>query len=96
MTQKQLAARTGISQSYISQICTGKKAPGENTLGRISECLGVPMQRLTACDRPAHIALSEEEERMIREYRALSKRDRELVCGMVGQIYRTRGRERRG
>lgn len=39
LTQKQLAIKSGVTESQISQIETGKRKPGFETLLRISEAL---------------------------------------------------------
>jgi transcriptional regulator with XRE-family HTH domain len=43
MKQKDLAERTGLTQSYLSQIEANKKEPNLSTLKLIGEILGVPL-----------------------------------------------------
>jgi transcriptional regulator with XRE-family HTH domain len=38
----ELAARTGLSQSYLSMIESGKREPTLSSIGKVSKALGVP------------------------------------------------------
>jgi len=44
MTQKRLAEKSGVSDSWISRIEHGEVDPTWNTIARISEGLGIPME----------------------------------------------------
>lgn len=44
INQTTLAERVGVSQSYISQICTGRKVPTVHVLNKLSACLGIDVQ----------------------------------------------------
>lgn len=46
LTQKQLAAKMGISAVNISQLESGARVPTMETLKRISKALGVPLREL--------------------------------------------------
>lgn len=41
VTQETLAARSGVTQGYISQLCNGYSPPNVTTALRISHALGV-------------------------------------------------------
>lgn len=43
-TQAQLADRIGISEPFLSQIISGKRAVSLNTAGRISAVTGIPLR----------------------------------------------------
>lgn len=45
-TQTELAKRTGLSQSYLSQIEVKGKAPSLHALRRIAKSTGVPLNHL--------------------------------------------------
>ena len=44
ITQKQLAAKTGLTQTYISRIETGDADPTLQTLKKIAEGLGMKLE----------------------------------------------------
>lgn len=46
MTQEQLAAATGVHRVTIARIETGEASPKAETLKRIADALGVPMDAL--------------------------------------------------
>lgn len=46
LTQKALAAASGVSQSYVNEIEAGKKPGGTATLAKIAKALGVSIERL--------------------------------------------------
>jgi transcriptional regulator with XRE-family HTH domain len=48
MTQKQLHAQSRVSRSYLSRIESGQMTPGLGTLEKISEALGVGLNRFFA------------------------------------------------
>lgn len=85
ITQKLLGEQAGVSQSYISQICSGKKVPTIGTLVQICACLGVPLktffedERLPARDEP--MRLTEDERRLVLFYRSIGPSARAAVDG---------------
>lgn len=92
VTQRELAEMTDITQSYVSQICSGKKQPTIPTLTRIGECLGVPLcaffeENISAC--PPH-KLNPEEEQLLLQYRSMSQKERIIINSMVKQVYSLR------
>lgn len=97
MSQKVLARRVGVSQSYISQICTGKKVPTIATLVKISGNLDMPMSDFFRDDPPApevpaeecrrkKLALSDEEEQIIELYRSMDKNGQRILKGIVSKM----------
>lgn len=92
VTQPELAARAGVTQSYISQICSGKKIPTIGTLRRICDALGIPTSDLICADEDerktnAETVLSEEEQHLLRCYRAMSPKDKTVVFGLVDRLH---------
>lgn len=77
ITQKTLGAQAGISQSYISQICSGKKVPTISTLSQICSCMNLPLtlffeeERADEAQGPLH--LTEDERRLVLLYRSLEQ-----------------------
>ncbi|MGE5632676.1 MAG: helix-turn-helix domain-containing protein [Caulobacteraceae bacterium] len=43
LTLKELSCRIGVTPSFISDIENGKKTPSLETLGKLSEALGIPL-----------------------------------------------------
>lgn len=93
LSQKQLALRTGVTQSYISQICSGKKIPTISTLTRIGDCLGLTVQdflgdvsannaatgEMPPPQKRMHMIPSRDEEDLLRLYRTMNKRDQGVL-----------------
>ena len=46
ITSRELAAQIGVTETYISYLITGKKAPSFRTMKRIAEYLGVSVTEL--------------------------------------------------
>jgi len=46
MSTKELTERAGISESFFWYLCEGKKKPSLKTLHKLSEVLGVSMEKL--------------------------------------------------
>lgn len=46
LTQKALAAASGVSQSYVNEIEAGKKPGSTATLAKIAKALGISIERL--------------------------------------------------
>lgn len=49
MTQEQLSEKSGLPQSHISRIETGKLSPAHRTLERIAQALGKPVTIFDPC-----------------------------------------------
>lgn len=86
MSQKALAQRAGVTQSYISQICAGKKIPTIGTLNRLSECLDIPILDFFREEEGEPIVLTEEERRLVRLYRAMDSKGKAVLTGIVSSV----------
>lgn len=94
MTQQELAEKIDITQSYVSQICSGKKQPTISTLTKISQCLGIPLTAFFD-EAPSGVFtssgqerfLTAEEEHILSLYRSMNKKDRAVIYSMVNQIH---------
>ena len=77
ITQKTLGAQAGISQSYISQICSGKKVPTISTLTQICSCMNLPLTLFfedeKADEAQGPLRLTEDERRLVLLYRSLKR-----------------------
>lgn len=49
MTQEQLAKRLKVTQSTISQWCSGATAPGRKIWSKVSKALNVSVEQLLNC-----------------------------------------------
>lgn len=95
-SQKALAEQVGVTQSYVSQICAGKKTPTIATLEKMSECLDIPLLRFFEEDaaqmqeRKAapskRMNLSEEEKQLVRFYRRMDRRGKAMIDGIVSSM----------
>lgn len=97
ITQKELAERVGLTQSYISQICHGKRVPTIGTLAQIGECLGISVTRFLEEEDVQYVPvsppvgsgrmhLSEDEKQLVWLYRSMDKRNREVLKGIVSNM----------
>lgn len=48
ITQKEIAALTGLTQGYISRVERGKRSLSIDKLQRLSQALDIPLHELTA------------------------------------------------
>lgn len=88
ISQTQLAEQVGVTQSYISQICAGKKVPTIATLTRIGGALGMPIQEFLKDEvPPEYLEPTPDEARILTLYRSMSERDQAVVCGIVEQLH---------
>lgn len=96
ITQYQLAEQAGYAQSYISQICAGKRTPTISTLTKIGECLGVPVQTFLEDDpMVSGETLSTQERRLLLLFQALDEPNREMLASIAEQMYIAQGVRRR-
>lgn len=93
VTQKELADSIGVTQSYISQICSGRKIPTLKTLTRIGGYLGIPMTQFVMDDRCQSeenileiTNLNADEIRILSCYRRMNERDQGLIRVMADRI----------
>lgn len=94
-SQKALAEQVGVTQSYISQICAGKKTPTIMTLEKMGECLDIPLSRFFEEDAaqmqetapsPKRMNLSEKEKQLVRFYRRMDRRGKAMIDGIVSSM----------
>lgn len=67
LSQKGLAARSGLNTSYVSLIETGKRVPGPRAIGKLSKALGVPgyLLALLGADAKDLVGLSPEQAALV-------------------------------
>ncbi|MDO5298047.1 MAG: helix-turn-helix domain-containing protein [Clostridia bacterium] len=96
LTQKALAARAGITPSYVSQICAGKKRPTLTTLTHLCEILNVHVSDLLSDgDTPSCTqnhgcleCLTDKERKLLIIYRSLSPSDRSMLEQLAATLPR--------
>ena len=81
MSQRDLAAATGISQSQISRIMRGIQKPSDEQEMDIAKALGVPVVRLSG----VHPADSDES-RLLREWKRLPPKARTAVIDLIRKL----------
>ena len=86
LSQNAFADLAGVSQSYISQICSGKRIPTIDMLRRFSERLGVPVKVFFETEEEGRPALTAEEERFLALYRTLDPGLRRAVYRLTEQL----------
>lgn len=95
LTQTELAEKTGLSQSYISHLCTNKKTPSLETLERITSSLGISMVAFFMIDTPSieegfyGDKLDSREENLLSVYRSFDDRDKTIVDSLVSTMRET-------
>lgn len=88
VTQEELAAKAGISVSYLSMLERGERAPHLDTLARLAEALGVPLSELFAFDAnpdtldPLHRPLVE-----FCRKQALTRRDLDRLLAVARSMF---------
>ena len=96
LTQKELADKSGVTESQISQIETGKRKPGFETLLRISEALDCSTDDLVR-DKKIPVTndgaenidlsqLSEERKKLIQDILKASDQDVSFVLQMTERL----------
>ncbi len=92
ISQAQLAMRAGVTQSYISQICKGRKAPTLETLRRICGVLGISLGELGDAPEEGETSpgngrrLTQEERYLVECYRAMNQQNRNVLFGLVNLL----------
>jgi transcriptional regulator with XRE-family HTH domain len=81
LTIDQMAAMTGLSRGFLSQIETGKRQPGTETLRTIAEALGVSVARLVSSDNDTDHLL-----RAIELFRTLPPEDQRALVLMAESL----------
>lgn len=87
ITQYQLAEQAGYAQSYISQICAGKRTPTIGALTRIGECLDVPVQTFLGDDVKESEPLTAQESRLLLLYQELDETNRAILSSVAEQMH---------
>lgn len=96
ITQTQLASEAGYAQSYISQICSGKRIPTIGALTKISDCLGVPVQLFLRESPPEKgSSLPAQERRLLELFHALDEPNRAMLLSLAEQMSVAQGVRRR-
>jgi len=76
LTQEELAERTGLSNTYIAMLETGKRTPSLEALYKLTDALNVRIVDILSFERPTvkgtkagfvGIELTEQEARIVRE-----------------------------
>jgi transcriptional regulator with XRE-family HTH domain len=77
LTQVQVAARAGLSQSYFNEIETGKKTVNARRLEAIAKALGVPVTELIGGDE------SDPRVRLLRAFDLMTPDQRSVAVSMA-------------
>lgn len=86
ISQQELADEAEVTQSYISQICKGKKIPTIPMLIRLCDCLEVPISEFFPAQTPPkvdNLPLTDEEIQLVRFYRSMDERSRAMLSGII-------------
>lgn len=81
MSQKDFSKQVGVSESYVSQICQGKKIPTVSMLLHFSRCLNVPVQIFF--EEPPENRPDADEPDLVEMYCALGPQGREDFEGWI-------------
>lgn len=89
MKQSDLIKQTDISQSMISSYCQDVREPTLDALRKLAKALGVSVWTIINGEGlpvdPNDV--TEQERRMIADYRALSRKEQALVDSMIKQLH---------
>lgn len=90
MTQKELAQRAGITQSYVSQICSGKKEPTLATLIALCDVLKIELNDLTeySTARSRSVKLTSGENELLVLYRRMSRENQAFLTHIADTLAR--------
>jgi transcriptional regulator with XRE-family HTH domain len=83
MTQKGLADKVDISPSAINQFEKGEKKPSSEVLAHIANELGVSTDYLLGASDEEKMFLSDNVVAAFRDFKELSKKDREIVLSHI-------------
>ena len=90
LKQHDLAERTGISESVISQYLSGKRLPRQDKIAIIADTFDVEPAWLMGYDigmsRTANSKRAEKEFELTRKYRLLSDRDKAVIDKMIDSM----------
>ena len=85
LSQKALSERTGLTPSYINQICMNKKTPTIETLEHICKALGTSLDPFFSSDDSAR-AGNPQECSLLASYRTLNKKERKAVLALINAL----------
>ena len=99
INQTALAQQVGVSQSYISQICSGRKVPTVSVLDRISDCLEMDVQdffreeslldlRKAERETTVQASMSKDEAYILGLCRGLSNGDLAILRDLAERLYK--------
>ena len=83
MSQKTLSMRTGLTPSYVNQLCLGRRLPTLDTLEKICGSLGLSLDAFFCTGGEDALPLTPDEHRLVAGYRALPPRERSPILGLV-------------
>jgi len=86
-TKTRLAQMSGVSQSFISDIESGKKTPTVEVLGRICDALGITLADFFSSDRQADLT----DTRLIKAINKLSPGEREALIRYIEETLKRQG-----
>ncbi len=90
LKQHDLAERTGISESVISQYLSGKRLPRQDKIAIIADTFDVEPAWLMGYNiemsRKEHSKRAEKEYSLVRRYRQLSERDQQVIDKMIDSM----------
>ena len=87
ITQKSLAARSGLTPSYINQICNGKKVPTLDALESLCSALSISVGDFFSDENEAAPArLTTVEHQLIENFRSLYNYEQDFFFDMVKNL----------
>lgn len=90
MSQKELAQRLGVVPSRISNWETGANCPTIDILFKVCDVLDVSINDIYGVYPESKFVLEYDEQEMIKKYRVLDERGKEMVKSMLEQAYISR------
>lgn len=92
MSQKDLADALQMSQSFVSQLCNGRKNVTLNTLEAICDALGISMAEFFARDKKSSWRFSANAYRIASAFDTLTSDQQEVILNLI-QIFRHSSRQ---
>lgn len=87
ITQKSLAERSGLTPSYINQICNGKKVPTLDALGSLCDALSISISDFFSDkSETAPARLTTREHQLIENFRSLYDYEQDFFFDMVKNL----------
>lgn len=88
LSQEQLALRADINASYMGQVERGEKNPTIDVLGKISQALQIPLEKIVQLDHSSS-SLAESDgyaDKIAHQINGLSLKEQEAVYKFVKQL----------